>query len=322
MNRRGLLGGLLSASAIRDATAQGQAEARWPSREMSLVTGFGPGGGTDLVARAVALHMEKAFGVSVVVRNTPGAGGTLGPGRIAQSRPDGYTFGLVGLSALVVAPLTMDLPYKPWESFDFLGCTSELRIGMPVGPSLPQVRTLADLIAEGQRRPLTLASTNPGSAVSFFDLARTTGMRLSYVPFGSITDAASQVAGGHVDTYTGTSEMIPLVKGGNLRLIASASVDRWPEFPEVPTLIEQGHQTATRQPIVWAGPAGLPAPIRERLEAALMAAARDPEVQARQHAASIAPRPLGRDETMALLRQVRPGVEAALVASGMARRGG
>ena len=322
MNRRGLLGGLLSAPTVRDAMAQGQAEARWPSREISLVTGFGPGGGTDLVARAVAAHMEKTFGVSVVVRNTPGAGGTLGPGRIAQSRPDGYTFGLVGLSALVVAPLTMDLPYKPWESFDFLGCTSELRIGMPAGPSLPQVRTLADFIAEGQRRPLTLASTNPGSAVSFFELARITGMRVNYVPFGSITDAASQVAGGHVDTYTGTSEMIPLVKGGNLRMVASASVDRWPEFPDVPTLIEQGHETATRQPIVWAAPAGLPAPTRERLEAALIAAARDPEVQARQHAASIAPRPLGRDETMSLLRQVRPGVEAALVASGMARRRG
>lgn len=322
MNRRGLLGGLLSAPAIHGAMAQGQTETRWPNREMSLVTGFGPGGGTDLVARAVAAHMEKAFGVSVVVRNTPGAGGTLGPGRIAQSRPDGYTFGLVGLSALVVAPLTMDLPYKPWESFDFLGCTSELRIGVPVGPSLPQVRTLADLIAEGQRRPLTLASTNPGSAVSFFDLARLTGMQLNYVPFGSITDAASQVAGGHVDTYTGTSEMIPLVKGGNLRMIASASVDRWPEFPEVPTLIEQGHETATRQPIVWAGPAGLPAAIHERLEAALMAAAHDAEVQSRQHAASIAPRPLGRDDTMALLQRVRPGVEAALTASGMARRRG
>lgn len=322
MNRRGLLGGLLSAPAIHGAMAQGQTETRWPNREMSLVTGFGPGGGTDLVARAVAAHMEKAFGVSVVVRNTPGAGGTLGPGRIAQSRPDGYTFGLVGLSALVVAPLTMDLPYKPWESFDFLGCTSELRIGVPVGPSLPQVRTLADLIAEGQRRPLTLASTNPGSAVSFFDLARLTGMQLNYVPFGSITDAASQVAGGHVDTYTGTSEMIPLVKGGNLRMIASASVDRWPEFPEVPTLTEQGHETATRQPIVWAGPAGLPAAIRERLEAALMAAAHDAEVQSRQHAASIAPRPLGRDDTMALLQRVRPGVEAALTASGMARRRG
>ena len=322
MNRRGLLGGLLSAPAFRGAAAQVQTEARWPNREMSLVTGFGPGGGTDLVARAVAAYMEKTFGVSVVVRNTPGAGGTLGPGRIAQARPDGYTFGLVGLSALVVAPLTMDLPYKPWESFDFLGCTSELRIGVPVGPSLPQVRTLADLIAEGQRRPLTVASTNPGSAVSFFELARMTGMRLNYVPFGSITDAASQVAGGHVDSYTGTSEMIPLVKGGNLRMVASASVDRWPEFPDVPTLIEQGHETATRQPIIWAGPAGLPVPIRERLEAALMAAARDPEVQSRQHAASIAPRPLGRDETMALLRQIRPGVEAALAASGMARRRG
>ncbi len=323
MNRRKLLAALaLAAPASRPAAAQNPAEPRWPSREISLVTGFGPGGGTDLVARAVAAHMEKTFGVSVVVRNTPGAGGTLGPGRIAQARPDGYTFGLVGLSALVVAPLTMDLPYKPWESFDFLCCTSELRIGMPVGPSLPQVRTLADLIAEGRRRPLTLATTNPGSAVSFFDLARLTGMQLSYVPFASITDAASQVAGGHVDTYTGTSEMIGLVRGGNLRLIASTSVDRWPEFPEVPTLIEQGYPTATRQPIIWAGPAGLPPAIRARLEAALMAAAHDPEVVTRQENASIAPRPLSWAGTMALLEAVRPGVEAALLASGMTRRRG
>ena len=78
MHRRSLLGGLaLAAPAIRGAAAQ--TEGRWPNREMSLVTGFGPGGGTDLVARAVAAHMEKTFGVSVVVRNTPGAGGTLGP---------------------------------------------------------------------------------------------------------------------------------------------------------------------------------------------------------------------------------------------------
>jgi tripartite-type tricarboxylate transporter receptor subunit TctC len=301
------------------ALAQGE---RWPSREISLVTGFGPGGGTDVVARAIAAHMERTLGVAIPVRNTPGAGGTLGPGRIAQSRPDGYTFGLVGLSALVVAPLTMDVPYKPWESFDFLGCTSELRIGVPVGPSMPNVRTLADFIAEGKRRPITVASTNPGSAVSFFDLARLAGIQISYVPFGSITEAASQVAGGHVDTYSGTSEMIGLVRGGQLRMLASASVDRWPDFPDVPTLIEQGYKTATRQLIIWAGPAGMPAPIRERLEAALMAAARDPEVQARQAAGGIASRVIEGARTLAAIREVQPGVEAALIASGMSRRRG
>jgi tripartite-type tricarboxylate transporter receptor subunit TctC len=314
MKRRTLLAGMTLAA---PALAQGE---RWPSREISLVTGFGPGGGTDVVARAIAAHMEKTLGVAIPVRNTPGAGGTLGPGRIAQARPDGYTFGLVGLSALVVAPLTMDLPYKPWESFDFLGCTSELRIGVPVGPSMPNVRTLADFIAEGKRRPITVASTNPGSAVSFFDLARLAGIQISYVPFGSITEAASQVAGGHVDTYSGTSEMIGLVRGGQLRMLASASVDRWPDFPEVPTLIEQGYETATRQLIIWAGPAGLPAPIRERLEAALMAAARDPEVQARQAAGGIASRVIEGARTLAAIREVQPGVEAALIASGMSRK--
>ncbi|WP_052214903.1 tripartite tricarboxylate transporter substrate binding protein [Belnapia sp. F-4-1] len=314
MKRRTLIAGMALAT-----PALAQAD-RWPSREISLVTGFGPGGGTDVVARAIAAHMEKTLGVAIPVRNTPGAGGTLGPGRIAQSRPDGYTFGLVGLSALVVAPLTMDLPYKPWESFDFLGCTSELRVGLPVGPSMPNVRTLQDFIAEGRRRTITVASTNPGSAVSFFDLARLAGIQISYVPFGSITEAASQVAGGHVDTYSGTSEMIGLVRGGQLRMLASASVDRWPDFPEVPTLIEQGYETATRQLIIWAGPAGLPAPIRERLEAALMAAARDPEVQARQAAGGIASRVIEGARTLAEIRQVQPGVEAALVASGMSRK--
>src|SRR3712207_6360644 len=93
MHRRGLLGALaLSTPAITGAFAQGGAQGgaqaeRWPTREIQLVTGFGPVGGTDVVARAIAAHMEKTLGVPVVVRNTPGAGGTLGPTRIAQAKP-------------------------------------------------------------------------------------------------------------------------------------------------------------------------------------------------------------------------------------------
>jgi tripartite-type tricarboxylate transporter receptor subunit TctC len=312
------LGGLaLAAAEHRRAAAQ--TEGRWPSREISLVTGFGPGAATDLIARALAAHMEKTLGVSVIVRNTPGAGGTLGPGRVAQSRPDGYTFGMVAASAVLVAPLTMDLPYKPWESFDFLAGTSELRISIAVGPSLPDVRSLEDLIAAGRRRRISFASTNPGSAVSFFDLARLTGADLSYVAFGSLTDAAAQVAGGHLDAYTGTVESIPLVRGGQVRMLASASVDRWPEFPDIPTLRQLGYDTVTRQLVGFAGPAGLPPPIRDRLEVALLAAARDPGVQARLEGASIASRPMPRDEYVAALREVQPGIEAALRAAGMAR---
>jgi tripartite-type tricarboxylate transporter receptor subunit TctC len=315
------LGGLIAAPALLrpDALAQGAAEARWPSREISLITGFGPGGGTDVVARALAAHMEKTLGVTVIVRNMPGAGGTLGPAAVARARPDGYTFGLVAASAILVAPLTMDTPYKPWESFDFLAGTSELRIGIPVGPSLPNVHTLEDLIAVGKRQRITFATTNPGSAVSFFDLARMTGADFAYVAFGSITEAATQVAGGHVDTYTGTPEMIPLVRAGKLRMLASASVDRWPEFPEVPTLREQGYDTVTRQLIGFAAPAGTPPAIRERLSAALLDAAKDPAVQARQNGASIAPRPMTRDEYIAALREVQPGIEGALKAAGVVR---
>jgi tripartite-type tricarboxylate transporter receptor subunit TctC len=312
------LGGLLAAPAFQ-RHAFAQAEARWPTREISLVTGFGPGGGTDLIARALAGHMERSLGVSVVVRNMPGAGGTLGPAAVARARPDGYTFGLVAASALLVAPLTMDTPYRPWESFDFLAGTSELRIGIPVGPSLPEVRTLEDLIAAGRRRRIHFATTNPGSAVSFFQLARMTGADFHYVAYGSITDAATQVAGGHIDSYTGTVEMIPLVRGGQLRMLASASVDRWPEFPDVRTLREAGYDTVTRQLVGFAGPVGMPQGVRDRLAGALLAAARDPEVQARQANASIAPRPMTREEYLAALREVQPGIEEALRAAGVVR---
>ena len=313
------LGGLLALPALaREGLAQGDA-ARWPTREISLVTGFGPGGGTDLVARALAGHMEKSLGVSVIVRNMPGAGGTLGPAFVARSRPDGYTFGLVAASAILVAPLIMETPYRPWESFDFLAGTSELRIGWPVGPSLPDVRTLEDLIAAGKRRRITFGTTNAGAAVSFFDLARMTGADFAYVAFSSITEAAAQVAGGHLDTYTGTPEMIPLVKGGQLRMVASASVDRWPEFPEVPTLRERGFDTVTRQLIGFAGPAGLPVAVRDKLATALLAAAHDRAVQERQAGASVAPRPMTREEYLAALREVQPGIERALQAAGVMR---
>lgn len=314
MRRRIVTAGLLSLPGLA------LAQANWPNREISLITGFGPGGGTDVVARALAAHMEKTLGVSVVVRNMPGAGGTLGPAAVARARPDGYTFGLVAASALLVAPLTMDTPYKPWESFDFLCGTSELRIGIPAGPSLPEVRTLADFIEAGKRRPLTFATTNPGSAVSFFDLKRMTGADLNYVAYGSITDAATAVAGGHVDSYTGTPEMIPLVRGGQLRMLASASVDRWPEFPDVPTLRELGFDTVTRQLIGFATPAGVPPAIHAKLAAALLDAAKDPGVQARQAATSIAARPMTREEYIAALREVQPGIVAALRAAGVAMR--
>lgn len=147
-----------------------------------------------------------------------------------------------------------------------------------------------------------------------------TGADFAYVAFGSITEAATQVAGGHLDTYSATPEMIPLVRAGQLRMLASASVDRWPEFPEVPTLRELGYNSVTRQLIGFAVPAGTPAGIRDRLAAALLDAARTPEVQARQDATSIAPRPMTRAEYISALQEVQPGIEAALRAAGVVRR--
>lgn len=320
MKRRSALmlgaGGLLAAPAMsRVASAQ----AAWPTREIQMLVGFGAGGGADLVARTVAAHMERILGVPVVVRNLTGASGTIAPGRVAESPPDGYTIGQISGAAVVTSPLTMPVRYRPWESFDFLGCAAELRQAIVVGRKLPEVRTMADFIALARRQNISFGQSNPGSAVSMFELIRLAGIQLTWVPYANISEAVAAVAGGHLESMMGSSEVAPLIRSGDMRMLAAASIDRWPDFPEVPTLRELGWNTVTRQPVGFAAPAGLPRHIRERLEAAILIAGRDAETERRWAAVGIAARPLNGDDFLTLLRDMQEPIRNALQLAGMLR---
>jgi tripartite-type tricarboxylate transporter receptor subunit TctC len=308
------MAGLPLLGSAKAALAQGRA---WPEHEISMMVGFGAGGASDLMCRAIAGHTGTRLKVPVVVRNQPGAGGTIAAARTAQAKPDGYTIGHIGTGALIGGPLTAPVPYKPREAFSFIACVAELRFGICVGRHLTGVTTLQDLVALSKTRRVTYCQTNPISAIAMFALTRLTGGEFEYIQFASIADGLAQVAGGHLDAVIGSSEILGMVSSGDLRLLASAGVDRWPDFPAVPTLQELGYDAVTRTPSGFCLPAGTPEPIRARFEQAMLAAVQDKEVLAQFAQLGIKPLALDGAGFETLMHELEPGIESALRTAGM-----
>lgn len=118
--RRALCAGLAAACMALPALAQAQSEAPYPSRNIEMIVAYGPGGGTDLVARLLARHLEKKLGGSVVVLNRPGAGGGIGFGELARAKPDGYTIGFINTPNVLTIPIERKSSFH-WSQYDLLG---------------------------------------------------------------------------------------------------------------------------------------------------------------------------------------------------------
>lgn len=268
MQRRTLLrGGAALAGSVLAAPVI--AQAKWPSREITLINPNAPGASTDLTARIIAQALEKRLNATVVVKNVVGGAGALGPSTLATSAPDGHTMGLVAISSHIAVPNMMDVKYKPWEAFDVIGQVAALRYGIGVGEASP-IRTIQDLVAEGKKRTVTYASNNVTNVVAMFQLAKITGASLRWVRFSGGVESVTAAVGGHVDAVIQTvAEMRPQIEAGKLRFLAAASLERWPGFPDVKTLREHGYDAVTQGPFGYAFPAGVPKDIFNRMEAAL-----------------------------------------------------
>lgn len=292
----------------------------WPSRELTLINAYPPGAATDLTARAIAAGVEKRLKATVVVKNVVGGAGTLGTSQLAASKPDGYTMGIVGITSVVVAPHTMDLPYKPWEAFDFIAQAAELRYGIGVAANSP-VKTIEDLIALSKQRRVTYSSNSPTNVTAMFQLAKLTGGNFRWVVFGGGAESVTQAAGGHVDAVIQTvTEMRPQIEAGALRLIASAAVDRWPEYPEVKTLREQGYDAVSSGPFGYAFPAGTDPEIRARTEKAFAEALADEEVKKQITALGVVPIYRSGAEFREYLKQIEANILPILEETGMRKK--
>ncbi len=271
--RRLLLGAALAAPAIAHA------QARFPSRPVTLIVPFPPGGTTDVVLRALAEGAARHFGQQVVVDNKPGAANTLGPQQVARARPDGYLVTQLPASAV-------RLQYLQRMSYDTLrDFTPVLHVsGYTFGAVCKSDRFpggWAEVVAEARRRPGAITVGNTGANgtphVAMMELAQREGIELNHVSFRGDADGTQAILGGHLDIMTGGSGLGAMVDGGQARWLHVWTAERLRRWPDAPTLVELGHPTMiVTSPFGIVAPAGLDPAITRTLHDGFAAALREP----------------------------------------------
>ncbi|GHC69918.1 hypothetical protein GCM10007320_03810 [Pseudorhodoferax aquiterrae] len=276
--RRALCAGLAATAFAQPALAQ--PDAPYPAKPIELIVAYGPGGGTDLVARLLARHLEKQIGGSVVVLNRPGAGGGIGFGELARAKPDGYTIGFINTPNVLTIPIERKSAFH-WSQYDLLGNLVDDPGGFAIHNS-NGITTLAGLAAYAKANPgaVTVGTTGTGSddhlAMLLFE--RATGTKLTHVPYkgaGEVRAAATgqQIVIGAINV----GEVLAYQKGGTpIRLLGQMSAERSSLAPQVPTFREQGIPIELASLRGLAAPKGLPEPVRKKLVDAVAAIAADP----------------------------------------------
>jgi tripartite-type tricarboxylate transporter receptor subunit TctC len=286
MRRRTLLlapGALLAGGLAAPRPARAQAP--WPSRPLRLIVTWPPGGTADILARQLQPALSAALGQPVVIDNRGGASGAIGAAELARSPKDGYSFGMV-TSTVISMPLLQRQAYDPIVDLAPILLHSRVANILVVHPSLP-VQTVQDLIALAKAKPGTLAFGSPGigSAVhisgEMFKLA--TGTNMIHAPYRGGGPALADLAGGSLQLMFGNaSSTLPFVRDGRVRAIAVTSAERAPYLPGVPTIAESGLPGfAVDEWYALLGPAGMPAAVIDRLNAAVMGILSTAEERAR-----------------------------------------
>jgi tripartite-type tricarboxylate transporter receptor subunit TctC len=258
----------------------------WPDKPITLLVPFPPGGSTDSLARVLAPRLQEKLGQNVIVDNKAGATGTIGAGQVKRAAADGYTVLVSSLGPFVIAPhLLKSVPYDALKDFDLLTVAVQAP-NVLVVPAASRLTSVADVIAEAKKNPgkMTLASSGNGSsdhltAEVFWQQSGTSG---SHVPYKGGAPAIQDLLGGQVDaSFQNVNAVLQHIQSGKLRAIALTGEKRSAVLPQVPTLSESGVKGV--DVYSWQGiaaPKGLPADVKTRLHAALVAALNDPQVKA------------------------------------------
>lgn len=302
---------LLFIFAVAMAAFQGPAQSaeQYPSRTIRIIVPFTAAGPTDILARLLAEGFRETLGATVITENRPGAGGNLGTGLAAKADPDGYTLVIGYMGPLAINPwLYRDLRYKPLEDFTPISLLVTTPLVAIVNPSVP-AQNMADLVKYAKSLPqgLSYASGGNGSANhmagELFRLA--TGANLVHIPYKGIAPATKEVMAGRVPLmFDGLSVAIPQIKAQRVRALAVTSRDRAASLPQVPTMQEEGFsQFDVSAWFSLLAPAGLPAPILQRLEKATNEVMRMPKVVARVDELGMVARPGTSEELRRLMAQ-------------------
>ncbi|SCK25517.1 Tripartite-type tricarboxylate transporter, receptor component TctC [Variovorax sp. HW608] len=262
------------------------AQAAYPSQPIKVVVPFPPAGGTDVLTRLVANEVTSKDGKwTFIVDNKPGAGGNIGMDAVAKAKKDGYSVGTGQTANLAINPaLYTKMPFDASKDFAPVVLLASQPLVLVVRADSP-IRNLADLKAQGQSKQLTMASAGTGTVghVGGEMFARRAGIKLMHVPYKGAAPATTDLLGGQVDIYFATPpSIIAMVKAGKLRALAVTSLGRIEVLPDVPTVAESGYQGFVAED--WkalVAPAGTPPEAIARMNEAMNAALKRPEVIAR-----------------------------------------
>ena len=281
MNRRHLIAVALLACAPF-AWSQGA----WPNRPVKIVVPFAPGGTTDILARAIAPELTKAFGQPFVVENKAGAGGMLGVDVAAKAAPDGHTIAVGFNGPIAFAPfMYRKMPYNPAKDLSPVVMTTLQANVVAVNAALP-VKTPQELVALAKQKAgkFNFASIGQGSSshLTMELLLAEAGAQGTHVPFNGSPPAAMSVAAGETDALVAAAPaLLPLARSGKLRLIAVTGRQRMESLKELPTLAESGLPNV--ESLIWNGlfvAAGTPDAVVQKINADVNAVLADPGVKA------------------------------------------
>ncbi|KOF54278.1 ABC transporter substrate-binding protein [Achromobacter sp. DMS1] len=290
MQRRNVILGLCVAAATLAAPfASGiaHAEDAYPNKPIRLIVPFPPGGTTDIVGRLFADKLGKELGQTVVVENRGGAGGSIGSAFVASSAPDGYTLGIATVSTHGINPaIYPNLPFDAEKDFTAISNLAAVPNIMTVNPKVP-AKTMADFVKLAKSEPgkLTYASAGNGSVShmmgELFKMA--SGTNIMHVPYRGVGPALNDALAGQVDVmYDNLPSSLPTLQSGRLVALAVASPKRVAALPDVPTFAEAGLPAVNDAS--WfglVGPAKLPKPVVDKLNAAVKKVSAESDVVSR-----------------------------------------
>ena len=297
MRRRDVFASAGGAAALAVSYRGGVAQAGWPTRPISVIVPYPPGGSTDITARLVGERLSAVLGQRLVIDNKPGAGGNLGMETTARATPDGYTLGINTTAHAINMTLFQTLTYSAIASFEPIALLTENPLLLVVPPGSP-ARSLKDLIAIAREKPgfLNFATSGIGQSTHLAAelFASMAGIKLTHVPYRGSAPALADIMAGHVDLmFDTTQSALNQVADGRVRALGITSAERLAIARDIPTIAEAALPGYVA--IAWNGlvaPKGTPAEIVARLNRETIAATARPEIADKLTALGATSRPL------------------------------
>jgi tripartite-type tricarboxylate transporter receptor subunit TctC len=269
------------------------AQEPYPSRPITMVMPYAPGGPGDTITRVFAASMQKTLGQQIVVDNTAGASGSIGTAKVARSKPDGYTLLMIHVSHATNLAMYKNLGYHPVDDFEPIGSATSGPMVIVARNEFP-AKDLNEFVAHVKANPskVSLAHAGVGSASHLCGLMMMSvlNVQLNEIPYKGTGPALTDLMGGQVDILCDqTSGTVPSVKAGKIKAYASAGKARLPQLPAVPAIAEAGVQGFDINiSFGLYAPRGTPKPVLDQLTAALQKSVTDAEVRNRLESMGVA----------------------------------